>query len=176
MGALCSCRLESTLVAHGVEVGPHLSAEFFHLEEPEVVTHESDLIGALSTSLLVKEITTANEWLGLPPVGIHTVDGGCALLPVDCYALVQTLLVEAKPVVCHAQVLVTALDDFDSVAIDLFDGADSSVGLIELVEEGPSSAGSPVHFATQVVLGHHVLVRLKPERIHFYLLIISNPT
>ena len=140
------------------------------------MAHESDLLGTFTTRLLVEKITAADEWLGLPPVGIHAVDGGRALLPVDGYALVQTLLVNAKPVVRHAKVLVASLDDFNSVFIDLSDGADSSVGLIELVEEGPASAGCPVHLAAQVVLGHHVLVRLKPEGIHFYLLIISNPT
>ena len=93
MAVTCSCRFESTLVRHGVKVREKLCWELGQLEKPKIVTDEGHLFGPLTSRLLIEQITTANERLRLPPVGIHAVNRSRALLSIDSDSLVETFLV-----------------------------------------------------------------------------------
>ena len=133
------------------------------------MTHECDLLGVtlVTTSLFVKEVASADESPRLPKVGIHAIDCSRMLLTIDSDSLVKTLLRGSEPAESPAEVLITALDNLNCVGIDLTHGTHSSVSISEFVLEGPASTCRPVDLAAQVVLSDHVLVRLKPKRIHF---------
>lgn len=87
----------------------------------------------LCSSLRVKQIASANESPRLPPVGIHAINGGCALLAIHRDSLIDTLLVNAKVLESESHVLVFTFNDLDGVCIDLSNRADCSVGVVQPV-------------------------------------------
>ena len=163
-----SRRFERAAVRPGVPVGQQLGRKLVQLKEPEVVLHKGSHLFVAIARLLVERIASPDEGSGLPPVGVHAVDGRRLVLTVDGHALVHSLLVPAEVPEAKAQVLVAALHNFDGVLVDLAHRADRGVCVVQFVEEGPASARGPVEVAAEVVLGHHVFVGLKPEGIHFY--------
>ena len=78
----------------------------------------------------VERVSAADKRLGLRPVAVQTVHSHLLRLPVDGHAFVQAFLVEAKPSVENAQVLVLALDDLDSVCVQLFNRAHRDSGAV----------------------------------------------
>ena len=124
-------------------------------------------VGLIPAHLLVEEIATAEERLGLPPVGVHAINCRGSLLTIDRDSLVEALLIGTEQAESHAEILVTTLHDLDRICIDLAHRADGSLGILKLGLECPARCGGPIHLSPQMVLGDHVLVRLEPKRIHF---------
>ena len=124
-------------------------------------------VGLIPAHLLIEEVTTAEERLGLPPVGVHAINCCSSLLTIDRDSLVETLLIGTEQAECHAEILVTTLHYLDRVGIDLAHRADGCLSILKLGLECPARCGGPIHLSPQMVLGDHVLVRLEPKRIHF---------
>lgn len=96
-------------------------------------------VGLIATHLLVEEVTTADEGLGLPPVGIHTVNSSSFFFTIDSDSLVESLLVSTEPAEAHAEVLITALYNLDSISIELANRADGGLCISKLGLESPAS-------------------------------------
>ena len=124
------CRFKCPLVRHSGPVREKLRFKLVKFEEPEVVAYKGHLLSTLSSRLWVKQITSTNESFWLPPVAVHSVDGCCAFLAIDCDSLIDAPLVFSQHCKEESHVLITTFDDLNCVCIDLFDGADCNVGVI----------------------------------------------
>ena len=113
-------RFERSFVRHGVPVRERLRAKFLQLKKPEVMAHKGRKLWPILTSRLrVKQVTTPDESPRLPPVRIHAVNRGRAILAIHSDPLVDALLVDAKVIEGESHVLVATLDNLDCVRIDL---------------------------------------------------------
>ena len=158
---------ETTLVAPGVEVCVKLSEELFWLEQPVIVTNKCHLFRPLASRFLVKEVASSDEGVRLPPIGVHAIYCSCFFLAIDCHSLINTLLVNVQVFESQTHVLVSTFYDLHSVRIDLSNRANRCAGITQSIEECPASSLHPIEFATEVMLGDDVLVRLESEWVHF---------
>lgn len=111
-------------------MAPHLSLELKNGWNPEVVAHEGELsicVALAVTILNIKEVSAAEEGFIVPPVAINSINSDSLFLPVNYYSFVKAFLGRAKVFVEETKVLVSPLNNFHCVGIQLAHPADSNV-------------------------------------------------
>ena len=166
--SLGGLRLEGPLVRHGGKVAENEGVEHHWFEDPEVVSDKSDALFTALSLLVVKQIATAQKGLGMEEADIDPVDCGSLLVSVYNHALVDALHVRAESFGPEAGFHFPTLHNFDGVSIELPDGTDSDVCLVELVQEGPSGSLGPDNSSVEVMLLNRVLICLEPKTSHLY--------
>ena len=82
-----------------------------------VAAHSSFRLGLLVLGFNIEQVSLTQEGLLMPEVGVDSVDGDCVISSVNDDSFVEAGLVEAQ-VVHKRSVLVFALDDLESVAVE----------------------------------------------------------
>lgn len=133
------------------------------------MSHKGELTVGVTGSFSIfniEQISSANKWLFVPPIAIHSINCNCLLFSINCYSFVQALLIRAKVSELETQILIVTLDNFNSVIVNLAHMTYSCVLAIQIVDKSPSGSLRPVQFLSQVVFRDHVLIRFK-SKTHF---------